>query len=294
VQDARSNAENAAHVGDRGFIAVFAVATHEDGIVDVSIVATTSDGRIGHVVVEVPSQGDDLDIDRLSVAAAIIRSGMRAARRAADTAQAERDDARRSASASPSATGPEVSSDPSSTPSAPPPPPSPEGVRVFPGPSSKDSACSELITLVLRGRDGSPLRGTGELGRRPTVDPRTEHPRDEEGSGSGPQACSVDRTPRACGLIECSLGTRLDLGSCSCRPRRSWSGGRSAGCSFSRCREGSHPEAVGPGCLCLDDQDGEATRPEPGPPATFSGRVPTAIRPKLEPLRGWGAREVPR
>ena len=282
VFDAQTNAENAAHVGERGFVAVFAIDISETGVVEVSVVATSVEGDIGHVIVTVQVDPQEIGFDQLKKAGATIAEAINAAKRAADPGKTT-EKARGSPSPTPSDSPGawEETTDPS---------PSDPGDQIFAGPSSKTGACRELVALVLVGREGRALRAPPKADLRKGPDPRSEHPRGDAEREEQSAACSVDRMPRSCALADCGEGLRLDPVSCSCRSHESAADLGTMGCEAWRCRDGGAPEAVGPGCVCRDDEASAATPARPPLPMA----IPPAFSRDVWPSRGWGARRIAR
>lgn len=258
VLDARSNAENAAHVGEPGFIAVFAVEPSGDATGAVAIVATSPEGSIAQIILEFFTDPDDIDLFVAITATKSIRAAIDAIKLVFPVKPdpSATPDPSASESASPSPT-----SSPSETPA---PSPSADGTdRIFGGPGSKPGACRRLEALILAGPSGAPLRGPPDLSR-PPADPRVSHDR-KEAEGLSSLTCRSDAQPIACGAVDCAAGLHVDEQSCRCSRSRSFEADPVLGCAALRCTEGSHGEAVGPGCVCASDEGRALSRPA-GPP----------------------------
>ena len=279
VTDARSNAENSAHVGEPGYVAVYAIEPAPGTTGAVSVVATSIDGSIAHIIVEFTTDPEEVDFEVLHAVGRAIAEAIQAAIRTADPTGATRAAYEKAHPTSPpsptSSPAPSPSNeDPSPTPSEPTPSPTDVGDRAFGGPSSKSSACQTMASIIAAGPGGVPRRGLPEA-TRPPADPRSAHPRGDEQSRAG-SACDTDRTPRSCGAVDCSEGLHLDPVTCACAQRRPPLANLAQGCLGTRCVDGSHAQAVGPGCVCVSEGSSELSRPV-GREGSWE--------------RGWGARQ---
>ncbi len=278
VTDGRSNAENSAHVGEPGYVAVFAIEPAPGSTGAVSIVATSNEGNIAQLIVEFAIDPDDVDLQVLHQTILAIRAAVEAAIRAAEasnTAQGAHSPTAPSPTTSASPTGdpspsPSESSSPSPSESNSPSPsesttptPAPSSSdaenRTFAGPSSKGEACQAMAAIVRAGPGGVPRRGVPETSP-PLVDPRTGHPRGDADE-SPSMSCESDRTPRVCAIADCGGGLYLDPLTCSCTRLRSSDADLAHGCMATRCADGAHGEAIGPGCVCIADDSGRMSRP---------------------------------
>lgn len=295
VTDARSNAENSAHVGEPGYVAVFAIEPAPGATGAVSVVATNIDGDIAQIIVEFAVDPDEVDFQVLHETILAIRAAVEAAIVAADASSAARA-AREthqpspSGSASPSddpSPSPSESSSPSPSESDSPSPsesttptPAPSSTdaesRAFAGPSSKSEACQAMASIVRAGPGGVPRRGPPGT-TRPPVDPRTTQPRPDEEREQA-LSCGADRTPRVCAAADCGGGLHLDPVACSCTRSRPAAADLAHGCMTTRCTDGSHGEAIGPGCVCISDDSARMSRPLSRGISTERGE------------RGWGVR----
>lgn len=278
VLDDRANAENAAHVGDPGFIAVFAVAPSGDATAAVEIVSTSPDGYVAAVILEFFTDPEDVDFEVAFAATKAIRAAVQALKQVYPPRPDPSASPSASASPSPSESdspSPSESESPSPT-ETPEPSASTDGTdRTFGGPGSKSEACQRLTDLVLRGPYGAPLRGAPGTSR-PPADPRATHGRDD--AEAAPSAtCQADAQPSVCGAIDCAAGLHLDARTCACSRSHSFEADPALGCSALRCTDGSHGEAVGPGCVCASDEGRVLSRPA-APTGPGMG------------TRGWGVR----
>ncbi|MFO0726510.1 MAG: hypothetical protein U1E65_22175 [Myxococcota bacterium] len=264
VLDPEANALNAAHVGDRGFIAVFAVeSSAEEGTIAVEIVATSNEGDIGIVIVETGVPLDTLDVlDSVPVLTTVLE-GMRVAAVQATTTGYNGVSPPPEASSSPSDDDeweetPEESNSPEAS--------SDEKDGAFSGPLGDPSACRELEAALLRGPSGEPSRAAPGK-ERPPADPRASHPKDEV-AGVQDRACGAATVPRACGALDCRNGTLLDSATCTCRAAAQGARPSRAGCMAARCPEGTQALAVGPLCTCADAESGALAKPSGPRPDT--------------------------
>lgn len=295
VTDARSNAENSAHVGELGYVAVFAIEPAPGATGAVSVVATSMDGDIAQIIIEFAVDPDEVDFLVLHETILAIRAAVEAAIAAAEassTARASRETPEPSPSPSASPTddpspSPSESSSPSPSESDSPSPsesttptPTPSSSdaenRTFAGPSSKREACQAMAAIVRAGPGGLPRRGPPGS-TRPPVDPRTTDPRPDE-ERTEPLSCGSDRTPRVCGAADCGGVLHLDPVTCSCTRTRPPAADLARGCMATRCTDGSHGEAIGPGCVCISDESAKMSRPLSPGTSTERGE------------RGWGVR----
>lgn len=297
VTDARSNAENSAHVGELGYVAVFAIEPAPGSTGAVSVVATSINGDIAQIIIEFAIDPEEVDFEVVHETILAIRAAVEAAILAADPnnlTQAAHEAAQPSPSATPAPTddpSPSPSESPSPSPSesnspspsesaTPTPTPSSDAEsRTFAGPSSKSEACQAMAAIVRAGPGGVPPRGLPET-TRPPVDPRTTHPRADD-DGAQALSCGADRTPQVCGALDCGGALHVDPLTCSCTRSRSVAADLAHGCMATRCTDGSHGEAIGPGCVCISDDSAKMSRPLSQGISSERGD------------RGWGARTGP-
>ncbi len=267
VLDPEANAANAAHVADRGFIAVFAVeSTAEAGTIAVEIVATSNGGDIGAVIVETGVALDTLDVfDSVPVLAKVFE-GMKvaAAQAAAGGLNGVSPPSEPDESPSESDDWEEIPED-SSSPTASPEESADENDGAFAGPLGDPAACRAVEAMLLRGPSGEPWRG-GPDRTRPPSDPRASHPR-EEIEGGLERACSAAAAPRVCDAVDCRSGAVLDSASCSCRVPPARARPSEMGCAAARCPDGAQARAVGPVCTCADFDTGALVKPSGPRPA---------------------------
>ncbi|MFO0722831.1 MAG: hypothetical protein U1E65_03535 [Myxococcota bacterium] len=279
VLDPEANAANAAHVGDRGFIAVFAVeSSAEEGTIAIEIVATSNEGDIGAVIVETGVPLDTLDVFDATPVLAKVFEGMAIA-----AAQVTQDGYNGVSPPSEPAESPEDhdwedTPEDSSAPTDSPEDSSDEKDGALSGPLGDPEACRDVEGMLLRGPSGEALRG--DPGRtRPPSDPRASHPR-EEIEGGLERGCSAATAPRACGAVDCRTAAVLDAASCTCRTPGAGSRPSQASCSAARCPEGARAQAVGPICTCADSETGGFEKPQGPKPGVPLGAL---RRPEMEP-----------